>query len=865
MLHIKKASLKNILSFGIITAITLALTVFITLPAQADTATITGNGVNMRSGPGTNYQIIDTIPKGTVAEVLSQQDGWVKIYSARISGWVSASYVEIKQTPKVTVTGETVNLRSGPGTSYSKTGEALRGDQLTLIEKQGDWYKVKTASGTICYISTAYAQTSNQTASTPDRQETAASPNSGTQKVQVVNGPINVRSGPGPTFEKIGMVEDQAVYQVVSKKDDWFQISLPGNKTAWVAGWLVKEIKTTETTTTTTPSTSGTNPKVYLDNKLLSFEVPAIIENGRTLVPLRAIFEAMGAQVDWNDSTRTVVATKTGTRVILPLGSTTPTVNGETWKLEVPAKIKNDRTLAPLRFVGEAFGGKVNWDEATKTVYITSPEDKGRPTTAIITDERTNLRSGPGAANKTIAQAGAGEKLAIIDEKDGWYQVSRAGINGWVAGWVIDVAWEAEQPTDTTPTDKEPVVDVFKPETPGPDAIWLSCDKDNTGYRITITSGAKIKADIKEKSGEVTYTIEDRKIEGKYLFKEAMGSSELKIKATQDGEDTIVEVTFPSGTEYRTASEDGGKKEILYIPNHIMYVDRKPFTGGGERIIVTTAMPATYSAVQKGDKLEITLKGILPGKARKEYTYTDSGLINSVNFQPVSGDTESTLITVDTANLGKYSLGLGGDGTQFNIMLVDKSAIKERRANLVVLDPGHGGNDTGARGTQIDEKDVNLEIALKVGDILTSRGIEVEYTRKTDITVALGERAQIANVLNAGLFVSIHNNANTDRSKNGTETYFYAPTDDPNLFMQKDERQRLATNIQTGLVNRLGRADRGVKQANFSVLRNTEMPSALAEICFISNPDEQDLLMQTQYKDQAAQAIAGGILQYMGK
>ena len=365
MLHIKKASLKNILSFGIITAIALALTVFITLPAQADTATITGNGVNMRSGPGTNYQIIDTIPKGTVAEVLSQQDGWVKIYSARISGWVSASYVEIKQTPKVTVTGETVNLRSGPGTSYSKTGEALRGDQLTLIEKQGDWYKVKTASGTICYISTAYAQTSNQTASTPDRQETAASPNSGTQKVQVVNGPINVRSGPGPTFEKIGMVEDQAVYQVVSKKDDWFQISLPGNKTAWVAGWLVKEIKTTDTTTTTTPSTSSTNPKVYLDNKLLSFEVPAIIENGRTLVPLRAIFEAMGAQVDWNDSTRTVVATKTGTRVILPLGSTTPTVNGETWKLEVPAKIKNDRTLAPLRFVGEAFGGKVNWDEAT--------------------------------------------------------------------------------------------------------------------------------------------------------------------------------------------------------------------------------------------------------------------------------------------------------------------------------------------------------------------------------------------------------------------------------------------------------------------------------------------------------------------
>ena len=296
MLDIKGVSLKSVFCFGIITAITLAFVAFITLPVQADTATITGNGVNMRSGPGTNYQIIDTIPKGTVAEVLSRQDGWVKIYSARIGGWVSADYVQIKSTPKVTVTGEKVNLRSGPGTSYSKVGEASRGDQLTLVEKQGDWYKIKTASGTICYISADYAETTNQSAETPGKQGTA---------------------------------------------------------------------------------TSAANPKVYLDNQLLNFEVPAIIENGRTLVPLRAIFEAMGAQVDWNDSTRTVVATKSGTRVILSLGSTTPTVNDQTWNLDVPAKIKNNRTLAPLRFVGEAFGGKVSWDDASKTVHITSPEDKG--------------------------------------------------------------------------------------------------------------------------------------------------------------------------------------------------------------------------------------------------------------------------------------------------------------------------------------------------------------------------------------------------------------------------------------------------------------------------------------------------------
>jgi N-acetylmuramoyl-L-alanine amidase len=83
--------------------------------------------------------------------------------------------------------------------------------------------------------------------------------------------------------------------------------------------------------------------------------------------------------------------------------------------------------------------------------------------------------------------------------------------------------------------------------------------------------------------------------------------------------------------------------------------------------------------------------------------------------------------------------------------------------------------------------------------------------------------------------------------------------------MQKDERQRLANEIHKRLIQNLRRTDRGVKQSNFSVLRNTQMPSALAEICFISNPDEQSQAMKTSFQEQAAQAIADGILAYMGK
>lgn len=120
-------------------------------------------------------------------------------------------------------------------------------------------------------------------------------------------------------------------------------------------------------------------PTVNLDGKQLSFEVPPSIENGRTLVPLRAIFEAIGATVTWDQATYSATAIKGDTTVILHIGSTTPTINGQVKQLDVPAKIVDGRTLAPLRFVGEAFGGTVEWNQASQLISITSIPTSGTP------------------------------------------------------------------------------------------------------------------------------------------------------------------------------------------------------------------------------------------------------------------------------------------------------------------------------------------------------------------------------------------------------------------------------------------------------------------------------------------------------
>ena len=126
---------------------------------------------------------------------------------------------------------------------------------------------------------------------------------------------------------------------------------------------------------------------VTLNGEALTFDVqPQLIDN-RTMVPLRKIFEAMGAVVDWNNDAQTVTATKGDERVIATINSKDVYINGETKTLDVPPMVVNDRTLVPVRFVAEAFGANVNWDEGTRTVIIGTKQSQ--PEISIATNTLT--------------------------------------------------------------------------------------------------------------------------------------------------------------------------------------------------------------------------------------------------------------------------------------------------------------------------------------------------------------------------------------------------------------------------------------------------------------------------------------------
>lgn len=758
------------------------------LGASATIGIINTDNVNIRSGPATTYDAIGSLNQGSQVEILGSKNDWYQVKTGQLNGWVRNDLINLQKEYSLQVTGNGVNLRSGPGTNFEVISWADKGDILTLLDTKGEWYQVKTTNGSTAYIKGSFAQKIEKAAPAP-------APSSGLQTTAPVGAPV-----------------------------------------------------------------------VILDGRQLTFEVEPIIENGRTLVPLRAIFEAMGASVNWDNNTRTVTSLKGTTTVVLPIGSTRPTVNGQVWPLEVPAKIKNDRTLAPLRFVGEAFGGKVDWNNSTRIITIISPTDSvSRANTAVIQGNNTRLRSGPNTTYDIIDSVNEGEKLPILAERDGWYQVSRGGRPAWVAGWVVNLAWEENEPLPPEEPVEEPKPEPPpKPEKPGAGVIWLTYSKDEKGLRINMDSGAKLDANIKESNSKVTYEFKGRQIEGLNLIKQSLGNGEIKAKARNVGDNTTVEIEFPYNTRYQTASEEGGKREVFIIPNVIYSVELKNLGSKGDRLVINTLTPAQYSTTKTGDTIEIRMEGVLQGKARDEYKFSDSTLINHVAIKETTGTTTGSIIQIATHDVAKHIVGQSTDGN-INVLLVGKDQIKTRRENLVVLDPGHGGRDTGARGKTLNEKEANLKIALKVGELLKNKGIEVEYTRISDIYVELEERADLANRLNAELFVSIHNNANTDPSKQGTETYYYAPVDNDLLFLQMDERKSLATNLQQQLVAKLKRPNRGVKTANFSVLRNTTMPSALVECVFISNPDEEQLLQKEYFIQWTAEAIANGIAAYMGK
>jgi N-acetylmuramoyl-L-alanine amidase len=213
----------------------------------------------------------------------------------------------------------------------------------------------------------------------------------------------------------------------------------------------------------------------------------------------------------------------------------------------------------------------------------------------------------------------------------------------------------------------------------------------------------------------------------------------------------------------------------------------------------------------------------------------------------------------------------------------------------IVLDPGHGGHDPGVRGNGVNEAELVLDVSLRLKKLLEGQpGMDVVMTRDSDIFIPLEQRTAIANREGADLFLSIHANASRNLKARGVETYFLNFAANPEaeavaarensasgqtmhrlpdivraitLNNKIDESRDFADTVQKAMVRSLsGRnrelQDRGVKQAPFVVLIGAGMPSVLAEISFVSNKQEGQLLKTSAYRQQIAEALFDAIVKY---
>lgn len=174
------------------------------------------------------------------------------------------------------------------------------------------------------------------------------------------------------------------------------------------------------------------------------------------------------------------------------------------------------------------------------------------------------------------------------------------------------------------------------------------------------------------------------------------------------------------------------------------------------------------------------------------------------------------------------------------------------RGMTIVVDAGHGGHDTGARGKSSYEKSHALDISRRLRNSLQARGANVLMTRENDNFVSLQGRVDFANSRRADLFVSVHINASVNPGSGGTETFYYTAIS-----------QSLAREVQKELVKATGRLNRGIAQRRFVVVRYTQMPSVLTETAFISNAKEEALLRDPNYRERVARGIAQGIANYV--
>lgn len=655
----------------------------------------------------------------------------------------------------------------------------------------------------------------------------------------VKSGGINVRSGPGTSYDIVGNAATQARLPVLETFGQWVKVQLPDGKAGWVAGWLVDVRQSAQTPAQSTPAareavvqktvnvrsgpgtsnslvgsaavgaklpvveTSGDWVKVRLPDNKIGWVAGWLVEVRQVAqaapAPSSAANPPQSVAVPPTQATREVVIRAGGVNVRSSPGTSQGLVTTLAQGTSLPLLEVSGHWLK-VRLPDSKTGWVAAWLVDVKQVAAapTPTPAPGIGNEAVVNGSVVYIRGGPGTTHNVVTQVSRGDRLGVLERSGDWYKVSAGNAIGWVAGWLVNVdkaeasTPEPEQPTEQAPEQAAPVILPWEQEQeqPAPGPI-PPADPTVPG------SGEPLDNDP-----------EDEPTEG--------DKPQLKhLEVTEHNGRTVIKIT------------------------------------GSSRL------NANVFTLKAPDRVVIDLTGVGPGDLPEQMTVHNE-LVTSVRTGWFNQDPAVTRVVMDVKKQAFFESKTADGGKTLELTVYVPKLGQYLPGKVIVLDPGHGGKDPGAIGpTGLQEKVVTLDVALRAAQILRDNGATVIMTRERDVFLDMPDRVAMSDAAGADIFVSIHMNANPNRDRAGTSTYFRRDS----TGSQRTACDQLAKMIQNALVADLSRNNLGVLQANFAVLR-TQAPAALAEVAFISNYTEESLMRQDSFRNKSAEAIAQGISNY---
>lgn len=525
--------------------------------------------------------------------------------------------------------------------------------------------------------------------------------------------------------------------------------------------------------------------RLMVDGKYVPCDVPPFIEENRTLIPARAVFEELGAKIEWVHNTRTVEIQYEATHITLGVDNKKAVVNDQVVSLDVPCRLVSDRTFIPVRFVAETLGMAVDWDNSARTVVIKTPKPTPTPT-----PEPTQA---PNAGPKLIS-----------------------GISMFTSGGADVILLSSSQFS-------QPAVSFLS----GPDRLVF----DFADAKLSIGPGNVGKSGVVAKDvryayhdGLYTRVVVDLDTDCQYVVTNQNNQIQIKLYPKVNA------IHYNNGSI--VLSDNGSIKKVAQKGNWFSYASSESYNY--QKLEIGDAICDNIAV--SGTSVQVTTKGSVTCAPNGPKTLTLSG----AGAPPVPPETQNP-----------------SQAPTPTVKPTQKPAVPGTNRRLVVVDPGHGGKEAGSVRGGVYEKDINLQIGLKVQKLLLDGGYEVVMTRTTDVDVSLNQRCEIANATEAALFVSIHCNSTSEEetTTHGTEVWHY--TGNPNGL---EAAKKIAAQVssQTGLTNR------GTKESSgLVVIKNTLTTAVLVECAFINNPKEFEILTNDEMQQQIAKGIVAGITSYL--